>query len=123
MKTVLLIEDDDHLRELLAQYLKQTGWQVFEAGDGESGISLAKQHRPAAVVCDMLMPRGNGYQVCAALRKDFYNSYDPLKASDDMKAAYDKWFAALKPEEREMLAQETHLYEINFKNIALVCDE
>ena len=70
MKTVLLIEDDGHLRELLAQYLSQTGWQVFEAADGESGISLAKQHRPAAVVCDMLMPRGNGYQVCAALRKD-----------------------------------------------------
>ncbi|MCX6896427.1 MAG: response regulator [Verrucomicrobia bacterium] len=51
MKTVLII--DDH---------------VFEAGEGEAGLALVRQHRPQIVLCDLLMPRGNGFQVCRELR-------------------------------------------------------
>jgi phosphoribosyl 1,2-cyclic phosphodiesterase/CheY-like chemotaxis protein len=68
MKAVLLIEDDDALRPMIASLLEQNGWNVLEAQDGEAGINLARQHKPAVVVCDLLMPRCNGYQVCRAIR-------------------------------------------------------
>jgi len=68
MKAVLLIEDDDALRPTIAALLEQNGWKVHEAHDGEEGIDLARRHRPDIVVCDLLMPRCNGYQVCRAIR-------------------------------------------------------
>jgi phosphoribosyl 1,2-cyclic phosphodiesterase/CheY-like chemotaxis protein len=68
MKTVLLIDDDQVFRSLLSQALAAEGWKVLEAEDGETGLSLALVHRPAAILCDLLMPRGNGFQFCRALR-------------------------------------------------------
>lgn len=68
MKAVLLIEDDDAMRSMLGALLEQRGWKVLSAEDGESGINLARQHKPEVVVCDLLMPRCNGYQVCRAIR-------------------------------------------------------
>lgn len=70
MNAVLLIDDDSALRALLAELLEQFGWSVLQASDGESGLEMARQHRPAVVVCDLLMPRCNGYQVCRSIRAD-----------------------------------------------------
>ncbi len=68
MKAVLLIEDDDAMRPAIAALLEQNGWNVLTAQDGEEGINLARLHKPDVVVCDLLMPRCNGYQVCRAIR-------------------------------------------------------
>ena len=68
MKAVLLIEDDDALRSMIGALLEERGWKVFAAEDGEAGLNLARQYRPDVVVCDLLMPRCNGYQVCRAIR-------------------------------------------------------
>lgn len=70
MGTILIIDDDSALRALLGQILQQTGWKVLEAEDGEAGIQLAKNQRPEVVLCDLLMPRCNGFQVCRTLRAD-----------------------------------------------------
>ncbi|HXG46724.1 MAG TPA: response regulator, partial [Methylomirabilota bacterium] len=70
MKTVLIIDDDHDFRSVLGLYLKQQGWRVFEAADGDAGLRMAREHRPAAVLCDLLMPRTNGFQVCSAIRND-----------------------------------------------------
>ena len=67
MKTVLLIDDDHDLRELLRELLNAEGWNVLEAEDGEAGLKLALEHKPNVVVCDLLMPRSNGFQFCRAL--------------------------------------------------------
>ena len=64
MKTVLLIDDDHAFRTQLTELLKTQGWNVFEAADGEDGLNLALQQRPDVVVCDLLMPRCNGFQFC-----------------------------------------------------------
>ena len=69
MKTVLLVEDDPGGRAVLAHHLRRDGWEVLEAEDGETGIRLALDHRPQLVVCDLLMPRCNGFQVCRAVRQ------------------------------------------------------
>lgn len=69
MKSVLLIDDDPIVRKVLSKALSAAGWKVHEAKDGEEGIQAALQLRPAAVICDLLMPRCNGFQVCRALRE------------------------------------------------------
>lgn len=67
MKTVLLIDDDDVLRSILTELLRDAGWNVLQAEDGEAGLKLALEHKPDVVVCDLLMPRCNGFQFCRAL--------------------------------------------------------
>jgi phosphoribosyl 1,2-cyclic phosphodiesterase/FixJ family two-component response regulator len=68
MKTVLLIDDDRSFRDALSHWLTDNGWRVLQAEDGEVGLKLALEHRPEIVLCDLLMPRCNGFQVCRFLR-------------------------------------------------------
>lgn len=70
MKTVLIIDDDPGFRSLVGELLKHNGWSVSEAEQGEAGIEMARQQHPNVVLCDLLMPRCNGFQVCRALRAD-----------------------------------------------------
>lgn len=69
-KRVLLIEDDQKLRLLLAAALETEGYQVAHAGTGEEGLRVAREFEPTIVVCDIQMPRGDGRTVLAALRGD-----------------------------------------------------
>ena len=69
MNTVLLIEDDDESRRATSELFSRDDWTVFEAGDGEVGIDLALKHRPDVILCDLLMPKANGFQVCRAIRE------------------------------------------------------
>lgn len=68
MRTILLIDDDEFCRGPAADLLRRADWDVIEAEGGERGIELALKHRPDVILCDLLMPRGNGYQVCRAVR-------------------------------------------------------
>ena len=69
MKTILLIDDDEICRTPAATMLRRADWNVLEAPDGEQGIELALKHRPDVILCDLLMPRGNGYHVCRTVRQ------------------------------------------------------
>ena len=68
MRTILLIDDDECCRAPAAEMLRRANWKVIEAGDGEAGVELAVKHRPDVILCDLLMPRGNGYFVCRTVR-------------------------------------------------------
>ncbi len=67
MKTVLLIDDDELLRSILTELLRAGGWNVLQAEDGDTGLKIALEEKPDVVVCDLLMPRCNGFQFCRAL--------------------------------------------------------
>ena len=69
MKTVLVIDSDAHLRKLISQWLAEAGWRVLEIDDGERGIQIALQLQPDAVICDLLMPGCNGFQICRSIRE------------------------------------------------------
>ena len=69
MRTILLIEDDAENRRLTSSLLDGRDWKVLEAEDGQAGIELALKHRPDVILCDLLMPRSNGFQVCRAIRQ------------------------------------------------------
>jgi phosphoribosyl 1,2-cyclic phosphodiesterase/CheY-like chemotaxis protein len=69
MHTVLLIEDDAESRRATGELFSQDDWKILEAGDGEAGIRLALKHQPELILCDLLMPKANGFQVCRSLRQ------------------------------------------------------
>jgi DNA-binding response OmpR family regulator len=69
--TVLVVEDDDQIAELLALYLGQAGFAVARAGDGYGGLRLAAERAPALVVVDIGLPGGiDGLEVCRRLRTE-----------------------------------------------------
>ncbi|MCU6455216.1 response regulator transcription factor [Sphingomonas sp. A2-49] len=69
-RTVLIVDDDPHIRQLLVFALQKAGLDTIEAGDGEAGLALAGAHRPSLVILDINMPRMDGLEVCRRLRAD-----------------------------------------------------
>ena len=69
MSTVLIIEDDADSRTTLARLFATDGWKVLEANDGDAGLELALHNRPELILCDLLMPKLNGFQVCRSIRE------------------------------------------------------
>src|SRR5207253_6887786 len=67
--SVLIIEDDDDSRQAIAKLFTRADWKVFEAADGDSGVELALRNRPEVILCDLLMPKSNGFQVCRTIRQ------------------------------------------------------
>ena len=67
---VLLIEDNDDARTMLAAQLAAAGCRVLEAGNGVDGIALARQARPDLAIVDIGLPGMDGYQVAAAVRAE-----------------------------------------------------
>ena len=66
--TLLVIEDEAPLRANIVRLLTAEGFQVIAAVDGDEGIRRARESRPDLVICDILMPRMDGYGVLAMLR-------------------------------------------------------
>ncbi len=67
-RTVLVVDDDPHIRQLLVFALQKAGLDTIEAGDGEAALALAGSHAPALVILDINMPRLDGLEVCRRLR-------------------------------------------------------
>ncbi len=68
-RTVLIIEDDRNTAALVALYLERDGFRPLTAEDGESGLALARRHRPVLVILDLMLPRMDGWEVCRRLRR------------------------------------------------------
>jgi len=75
---ILAIDDDETLLVTLTKLLAAEGHEVRTAPDGFSGIRLASELRPDLVLCDIVMPEPNGFQVLGALRRDPRTSAIPL---------------------------------------------
>jgi DNA-binding response OmpR family regulator len=68
-KTILIIEDDTNTSSLIALYLEREGFRAVTAGDGESGLILARQHLPDLVLLDLMLPKIDGWEVCRRLQQ------------------------------------------------------
>ena len=71
---ILVIDDDAHLRESLAEVLDLEGFTCLEAANAKAGIESAKKHNPDVVIMDIQLPDSSGFQICQELRrysKDF----------------------------------------------------
>ncbi|WP_134088280.1 response regulator [Olivibacter sp. XZL3] len=69
MKTVLIVEDNDDIRESTAEILTLAGYNVFTAPEGRSGVDLALKSKPDIILCDIMMPNLDGYGVLFLLGK------------------------------------------------------
>lgn len=70
MRKILIIEDNEDVRENTADLLELSGYAVATCPDGESGIRKAQSFQPDLIICDIMMPGLDGYQVLEALQKD-----------------------------------------------------
>lgn len=70
MKTILLIEDNQDIRENMAEILEMSNYEVLTAPDGKAGVALAIEHKPDLIVCDIMMPVLDGYGVIHMLQKN-----------------------------------------------------
>ncbi len=66
---ILVIEDEDETRELFLRCLTFERFNAIGAKNGETGLDLAREHRPDLIVCDIMMPGMDGYGVLSALRQ------------------------------------------------------
>ncbi|QKD81323.1 PAS domain S-box protein [Thermoleptolyngbya sichuanensis A183] len=69
-RTVLVIDDDPAVRDLVQRYLTKEGFRVETAANGTEGLHLARQIRPDAITLDVLMPDTNGWSVLSAFKAD-----------------------------------------------------
>jgi two-component system alkaline phosphatase synthesis response regulator PhoP len=67
-RKILVVEDEPDIRELVRYNLEQAGFRVVEADDGEDALRKVKGEQPALVVLDLMLPQGDGLEVCRILR-------------------------------------------------------
>jgi GAF domain-containing protein/DNA-binding response OmpR family regulator len=68
--TILVVDDEANIRELLRQSLEESGYQVTEAANGVEAIAAAKAVKPDLIILDVMMPQINGFDVTAVLKHD-----------------------------------------------------
>ena len=75
---ILVVDDDANLLELLSDTLKEAGYQVQTARTGEAGLELAHAFNPDLIVLDLILPKINGFNVCAKLRAHHATAKTPI---------------------------------------------
>ncbi|MBW4539473.1 MAG: response regulator [Myxacorys chilensis ATA2-1-KO14] len=69
-KTILIVDDEAPIRELLRQNLEAEGYQILEAKDGREAVAIVKQQKPHLIILDVMMPDMTGFDVAAVLKHD-----------------------------------------------------
>ncbi|MBI9100570.1 MAG: response regulator transcription factor [Spirochaetaceae bacterium] len=69
MGKILIVEDDDDIRELIAFNLEMSGYDVFKCGNGEEAIKQAIQSSPDLILLDVMLPTIDGFEVCRQLKQ------------------------------------------------------
>lgn len=78
MATILIVDDEPDIRELLALKLQREGFSTIEAEDGLAAEKTARKKQPDLIVLDLMMPGKNGLAVCKSLKKDSRTSRIPV---------------------------------------------
>jgi len=94
-KRILIIEDEATLQRALSEFLTSEGFEVLSAMDGEEGLNMAKEKIPDLVLLDIILPKKDGYEVLAEIKKDEKTTKIPvvlltnLEAAEDVQRAFD----------------------------------
>ena len=78
MTTILIVEDEIQTKKVLLDSLRFEGFTAIAADNGKTGLDLAKKHRPNLIVCDIMMPEMDGYEVLSALREQRSTTAIPI---------------------------------------------
>ena len=90
-KRLLIVDDEPELVLLMEVRLKTSGYETLRATDGQSALEIAKKEKPDLIILDIMLPKMDGYKVCALLKKDARYAKIPIilftarAQADDMK--------------------------------------
>ena len=70
VKKILIADDEPDILEIIQFNLQQEGYEVITAKNGDEAIEMARKHKPALIILDIMMPGKNGIDVCNILRMD-----------------------------------------------------
>jgi DNA-binding response OmpR family regulator len=93
MKTILFIEDEPNLQKTVGRFLEDEGYEVKSALDGELGLKIAKEFKPALILLDLILPKKDGFETLKELKADPETKDIPviiltnLETSDDVEKA------------------------------------
>ena len=87
---VLVIDDSNTIRRSAEIFLKQGGYEVLLAEDGFDALSKVSDHSPSLIFCDILMPRLDGYQTCAIVKRNARYSQVPVIMLSSKDGLFDK---------------------------------
>ena len=126
--TVLVIDDDQTVRDLMTRFLHQEGYNVALARDGAEGLERIRELMPAAVLLDILMPEVDGWSVLEACKDDPEIADIPvivLTISDNRKRAYALGASdfLVKPVDRNRLREVLARHQGAHRHILLVDDD
>ena len=68
LRTILVVDDDPDIRELIAQTLSDEGYNVVSCSDGRTALSLASSNPPSLILLDLMMPTMSGWQIIKSLK-------------------------------------------------------
>ena len=75
---ILLVDDDADMRKIFRKHLELAGYEVVEATDGEQALAQVGEQPPDLVILDVMLPKLNGYEVCAKLKKGRTTRHIPI---------------------------------------------
>jgi CheY-like chemotaxis protein len=77
-KSVLIVEDEDAIRETLRQVLEFEGYEVYAAANGREGLEILTSVHPCVIILDLMMPVMNGWEFASTVQSDQANSSIPI---------------------------------------------
>lgn len=86
---ILLVDDEDRIRDMIKEYTSLEGYDIDEASDGIEALELFKQHKYSLIILDVMMPKVDGWSVCREIRK---TSHVPIIMLTARGEEYDKLF-------------------------------
>ena len=95
-KRILIVEDEKTLRETLEDYLKEDGFEVKIAKDGETGMNLIKEEEFDLIVLDIILPKKDGFKILEEVKKDEKRKNIPviiltnLESVEDIQKAFER---------------------------------
>ncbi len=87
---ILVIDDSNTVRQSAELFLRQAGHEVFLAEDGYDALSKVNDHHPDMIFCDILMPRLDGYQTCAIIKRNPEFESIPIVMLSSKDGVFDK---------------------------------
>lgn len=123
---VLVIDDSNTIRRSAEIFLKQGGHQVLLAEDGFDALSKVLDHEPDLIFCDILMPKLDGYQTCAIIKRNAKFAKTPVIMLSSKDGLFDKAKGRMvgsqdyltKPFSKDQLLQTVVRYAVQTQSVA-----
>ena len=107
MQTILIVEDEPTLQKALSIALEREGYEVKSALEGEAGLKLAKESKPNLILLDLILPKIDGFEILAELKKDESTKEIPVIILTNLESSQDI-------EKALVLGAKTYLVKANY---------